>query len=634
VGALLAWVAVGGDLLGSCIYGPDTLGRAVRDPAALLLVGGATILTLALLGAAYHRLNRRFLHGGGGYTAAKVLTGERLALVSGVALVLDAGVDVAISVVFCTEALAALAPAELHWLKLPLELLIVLALTAINVRGIRESARALAPILILFAATHLGLLGWAVLGRAGDVPPAVAAVPRELVRTAAELGALKLLGSLLLAFASSGAMYTGIECVSNAAPLLREPRERTSKRTMLLVAGVPAIIIAFLLLGYVLYGVGVEGDKTLNAVFFERVADRLGAEGPAMRVLLVGLPLVAEALLLVVAAQTGFSDGPRTLGALAGDRFMPRSLLRLNARLMPERGILLVGAVAFGTTLLVGGRLAPLVAIFVTCVFVTVTISQIAMLRDALAADTRRGRWTGVLIHGSALLLGLVILLGTVAANLGTVALAAPILIGGLTWLCGRVRRRHAAVQRALAQPESATNGMVARAAWRTAEPPLAEARWAVLLVGERLDLAVREYQWVRRHMPRLLGISFASVALVDAETIHGLARIREAEERRRGQLLELASRAARDGIQAEIEVRRGADLIASAAAMALDLVRGRPPPGLVVGCRLGLRGSRLDWFIRDDVATPIATRLERLGVPAVVLDIPVPGLSRRGPRD
>jgi amino acid transporter len=627
VGALLAWIAVGGDLLGSSVYGPDTLGRAVRAPSALLVVGGATLLTLGILAAAYHRLNRRFLHGGGGYTAARALLGERPALLSGVALLLDAGVDVAVSVVFCMEALASLVPVEWHWLKLPIELAIILALTAINVRGIRESARSLAPIVALFVLTHVVILTWAVLARGPAIAAHVAAVPGDLAHLAATKGRWGTFSILLLGFVGSGAAYTGIECVSNAAPLLREPRARTSKRTMALVAGVPALIIGLFLLGYVLYDVRVEGDRALNAIFFERVAAAWAGGSPTMRTLLVLPPLVAEALLLVVAAQTGFSDGPRTLGALAADRFVPRSLLRLNARLMPERGIYLIGGIAFGTTLLVGGRLAPLVAIFVTCVFVTVSLSQIAMLKDALTPGARSA--TGIVVHGLALTLSLIILVGTVATNLATVALAAPLLIGTLVVLCWRLRRRHLVLWHAL----DGAGPLPAPQVAGTASPDeIAAARWVVALVGERPGFGQLELAWIRQHAPHALGITFASVALVDAETIHGLDRIVAVEETRGPQLEALAAQARALGLQADVALLRAGDLIAGAAALAHDLARARPPPALVVGTRLQLGPSLLDRLARDDVASPIAARLAKVDLPMVVLEVSLPAAAAPRP--
>src|SRR4051812_27710471 len=84
VGVLAAWIAMGGDLLGSCVYGPDVLARSsTGNRSVLVLAGVATLLTLATLAYAYTRMVAHFPHGGGGYTAAKHVLSERPALVSG-----------------------------------------------------------------------------------------------------------------------------------------------------------------------------------------------------------------------------------------------------------------------------------------------------------------------------------------------------------------------------------------------------------------------------------------------------------------------------------------------------------------------------------------------------------------------
>jgi hypothetical protein len=180
--------------------------------------------------------------------------------------------------------------------------------------------------------------------------------------------------------------------------------EQTSKRYHAAGGGRAGRDHAFWLRGYVLYGVGVEGDKTLNAVFFERVADCLAAEGRGMRVLLVVMPLVAEALLLVVAAQTGFSDGRRARwGRWPPTVPAPVAAAAQRRLISTERGIVLVGAGGVRDHAAGGGTAGPLVAIFVTCVFVTVPYQPAGDAQGSpLTAGHRHAPpGVGVLIHGT-----------------------------------------------------------------------------------------------------------------------------------------------------------------------------------------------------------------------------------------
>ena len=54
--------------------------------------------------------------------------------------------------------------------------------------------------------------------------------------------------------------------------MMREPRVRTAKRTMVMMAVSLAITAAAILVGYLLVDVRHEEGKTMNAVLFERVA--------------------------------------------------------------------------------------------------------------------------------------------------------------------------------------------------------------------------------------------------------------------------------------------------------------------------------------------------------------------------
>ncbi|MFT3917479.1 MAG: APC family permease [Anaeromyxobacteraceae bacterium] len=383
VGVVMAWIAMGGDLLGSCVYGPDVLTRTSGGNRSVLVVAGlATVVTLGVLAYAYTRMVAHFPHGGGGYTAAKHVVSEKLALVSGVALVFDAGFNVAVSVVACVEAAAAMLPPAWSAARLPLALGLVAVLAFLNLRGVKESVAVLVPIVIAFVGSHALVLGLAIAERAGALPEVIGRVPADLGALAGEQGSWGALGTVLRAYALGGAIYTGLESVSNGVPLLREPKVRSARRTMALVAGIPALIITVILAAFVLYGVAPEGDRPMNAILLQHVSAIL-PEGP-WRTLAVSVPLAAEAALLLMAAQTGFVDGPRILGALATDRFLPKRLTRLNGRLAPAPGILVVAAIALAAVGVTGGRLEPLIAVFVVSVFVTFSFSQWTMLKHAL----------------------------------------------------------------------------------------------------------------------------------------------------------------------------------------------------------------------------------------------------------
>jgi amino acid transporter len=628
VGVLAAWIAMGGDLLGSCVYGPDVLARSSSGHRAVFLIASiGTLVTLAVLAYAYIRMIAQFPDGGGGYTAAKHVVSQRTSLVSGVALVVDAAFNVAVSVATCVHAAGDAIPGGLGRAKLPVAIGLVVLLTVLNLRGVKESVVVLVPIVLAFVTSHIVVLGLAIVERATALPGIVASAPAELQQLAAEKGSLGMAGALVAAYALGGAIYTGLESVSNGVPVLREPKVRSARRTMLLVAGIPGMLIAVILASYLLYDVAPESERTMNALLFERVAGR-GVGSSAWYPVLVTVPLAAEALLLVMAAQTGFVDGPRIIGALATDRFLPRRLTRLNGRLAPAPGILVVAVIALGATVLTGANLQRLISVFVLSVFVTFTISQWAMLRHAFRRRAERGWRADALVHAVALFMCLVIFAGSVWAwRVG--ALVTLGLIGGGVALALAVRSRYDAMAHAVRRaaedaslpvvprherpPDVSTGDLIAR-----------DAPIALLVLGERPDFARVALEWLSRMSNGIGGVVLGHVSLIDAEAVQGEERLRELERERRAKLERVAQDVRRAGLPVSVEMRRGADVVEASAELVTDVFRGRPRGSVVVGFRSNVDSRAVDALLRDDVALRLQDRLARENIPMIVASVPL----------
>jgi hypothetical protein len=69
--------------------------------------------------------------------------------------------------------------------------------------------------------------------RESEIPRLAANTVRETRDTWSVLGGVGMIALLLKAFSMGGGTYTGIEAVSNGLQILREPRVKTGKRTML-----------------------------------------------------------------------------------------------------------------------------------------------------------------------------------------------------------------------------------------------------------------------------------------------------------------------------------------------------------------------------------------------------------------
>ncbi len=270
----LAWVGLGADGLSSSSYGPEEAYRALGEHTFLALgLAALMVTTVLLISAAYSRIIEQFPSGGGGYVVATKLLGPRAGVISGCALLVDYALTITTSIAAAGDALFSLAPYAWQPAKLPGEILLLLGLTALNIRGVRESVLTLLPVFILFLITHLIVIVGGIFGRLPQLNATVEHVGSGYQHAVASLGLGGMLLLFLRAYSLGGGTYTGIEAVSNGLPIMREPRVRTARRTMLYMASSLAFTASGLLLCYLLWRVAPMEGKTLNAVLVGRLAD-------------------------------------------------------------------------------------------------------------------------------------------------------------------------------------------------------------------------------------------------------------------------------------------------------------------------------------------------------------------------
>jgi hypothetical protein len=154
--------------------------------------------------------------------------------------------------------------------------------------------------------------------------------------------------------------------------------------------------------------------------------------------------------------------------------------------------------------------------------------------------------------------------------------------------------------------------------------PPARNAPIAVLLLGERTEFGRVALQWFASIPSGIKGVVLASVSLLDAEAVQSEAHLQELEEQRRSRLERVSEDAQKLGLPVGIELRRGADVLETATALVVELMRNRPAPSVVVGFRSALDSSAVDPLLRDDLAVRLQARLEREKIPMIVVSIPL----------
>ena len=378
--AFLAWVGLGADGISSSCYGPEEafLALGTHEELAIYLAI-ATAFTVFIISFAYTQVIELFPNGGGGYRVATRLLGKYAGLVSGSALIIDYVLTIAISVASGVDAIFSFLPKELQNIKLIIAVLLVGLLAFLNLRGMKESIKFLLPIFLGFIITHFLLIIYGIVAHRHGISALVPQAVSETKEMKDSLGWFLLISIFLKAFSMGGGTYTGLEAVSNNVNTLSEPRVRTAKITMFLVAISLAFMAAGIILIYLLWGVAKVEGQTLNATVFYAITQDLKYGDWQIGYIAVPIVLIFEAGLLVVAANAGFLAGPNVIANMASDEWMPKSFSSLSSRLVVKNGILFMAISAIVTLIITQGTVHILVVLYSINVFITFSLSLLGL---------------------------------------------------------------------------------------------------------------------------------------------------------------------------------------------------------------------------------------------------------------
>ncbi len=477
---VLAWVGLGADGLSSSAYGPEEAFRALGSHTYLaVLLGLATALTVFTISAAYSRIIEHFPNGGGGYIVSTHMIGKKAGVVSGSALLVDYVLTITISVASCTDAIFSYLPLPLHHLKIPFTGLLILTLIVLNIRGVKESIAVMAPIFVCFVATHLLLLLDGIFTHADRFVPLAQNFQTGLRHDLGAIGVFGVIALFLRAYSLGGGTYTGIEAVSNGLQIMREPRAKTGKRTMVYMATSLAFTAGILFLCYALVGVMPVAGKTLNAV----LANAQFADWPMGQGLAV-VTIFSEGALLLVAAQTGFVDGPRVMANMAVDSWLPHRFAALSERLTMRNGIVLMGAAALALLLYTHGSVSALVVMYSINVFITFALSQLGMTRFYIKRRQSDRQWLRHLgIHLVGFLLCATILVITTFEKFTEGGWVTFCITAVVVIVCALIRNHYLAVRKAMTDLDASHLAFPTPGPSNTASPR-PEERTAIQLVS------------------------------------------------------------------------------------------------------------------------------------------------------
>jgi amino acid transporter len=626
--ALFAWVGLGADGLSSSCYGPESAFLALGQHTFLsLFVAAATILTIIVICASYSQIIEQFPSGGGGYLVASKLLTPTLGVVSGCALIGDYVLTIAISIASGTDALFSLLPVTWQPWKMTFAAGIVIFLTLLNLRGVRESVLLWVPIFFVFVGSYVFAIIYGVVVHVGDLPGIAQGLSTDVQSDYTEIGMWGLVIVILRAYSLGAGTYTGIEAVSNGLSALREPRVQTGKRTMVYMATSLAFVVGGLLLTYLLYHVSPVIGKTLNAVLFERMTS---AWPPLVAKTFVIAALVSSAALLFIAAQTGFFGGPRVLANMAVDRWMPTRFATLSDRLVTQNGILLMGALALTVVLVTDALVNVLVVLYSINVFITFSLSQLGMVRHWWLDRAREPAWKRKLfVNGFGLLLTGGILISLCAVKFFEGGWATLLVTGLLVAAAFWIKRHYKQTQRQLQRlNELVLAANLDQGGAGTAAPEIKcdpNARTAVFLVNGFNGLGLHTLLAVVRMFPKVYqNFVFLQVGVLDAGNFKGVGEVENLREYSRREVEHYAAYMRAQGFYAEAHFALGTDVADEAAKLCEEVVKRFPQTQFFAGQLVFQDESILTRWLHNHTVFELQRRLYRSGWPMLILPIQV----------
>jgi amino acid transporter len=388
------------------VFASDPLSSVAYAPGEVLLVlsvAGASAYSFSpwiavavavlmfTVVASYRQNVRAYPSGGGDYEVATTNLGRRSGLTVASALLVDYVLTVAVSISSGVENLGSAIPFVVEHKTLCAAAVIVL-LTLMNLRGVRESGKLFAVPTYCFVVGVFGLILWGVVRGVilGDEMRAPTA-DYEIHTEQSGLAGFALAFLLLRAFSSGCAALTGVEAISNGVPAFRKPKSKNAATTLAMMGLLAVTMFCGIIALALSTHVRMAEDPAKELLINGRPAGEHYTQNPVISQVAAAvfgdgtLPFIflaaATALVLFLAANTAYNGFPLLGSILAQDRYLPRQLHTRGDRLAFSNGIVLLAGAATILVVVYGADSTRLIQLYIVGVFVSFTLSQTGMVR-------------------------------------------------------------------------------------------------------------------------------------------------------------------------------------------------------------------------------------------------------------
>ncbi|WP_322098243.1 APC family permease [Nakamurella alba] len=378
------------DALSSVAYAPQEifatlsvagLAAYAYSPWIAILVS----LVMLVVVASYRQNVHAYPSGGGDYEVATKNLGPTFGLVVASALLVDYILTVAVStaagVANIGSAIDAVGAHPVVW-----SIVIIVVITALNLRGIRESGTAFAIPVYAFMISILvmivtGLIRWAT---GAEMQAESAAFTLQEEHAA---GGLALLFLLARGFSSGSAALTGVEAISNGVPAFKKPKSKNAATTLALMGGIAVTMMLGLVALALITGAQIAEDPQRQLLGAPTDYYQKTLIAQIAQTVFSGFPVAfyivsfTTGLILVLACNTAFNGFPVLGSILAQDSYLPRQLHTRGDRLAFSNGIVFLAVVALVLVIAFQANVNQLIQLYIVGVFVSFTLSQAGMIK-------------------------------------------------------------------------------------------------------------------------------------------------------------------------------------------------------------------------------------------------------------
>jgi len=416
------------DALSSVAYGTEQilLELATVGVAAFAFsfpIALSIIVLIGLLVVSYRQVIDAYPQGGGAYMVSKENLGMMCGRLTGVSLLIDYTLTVAVSISAGVQAITSAFPSTVPY-RVELALLLVWLMVWLNLRGTSESGTVFAIPTYFFIGCVLLLVGKGLY----DLATGAGGMHVSHVVPHAVPAGLTLF-VLLKAFSSGCSAVTGIEAISDAVPHFRSPSERNAKRTLTSLGTLLAIVfggVTVLSLAY-----GVTPDPNGHTSVLSMVTEAAFGRG-----WFYYATQIATMMILTLAANTSFNGFPILASIMAQDKNFPRMFSYRGDRLSFNYGIVTLGVLASLLLIIFHGRTDALIPLYAIGVFLSFTLAQSGLVRKWVR-ERPRGWGRKSLINGLGALVSLAVLgifcITKFTEGAWIVIVLSPVILWGIT---------------------------------------------------------------------------------------------------------------------------------------------------------------------------------------------------------